>query len=109
MPDHYLQLLTGHVHWLPPYGPTDRPALGVVQGTRETLLIDTGNSPAHARLLHDGVAATRGARAQRGDADALALGPLLRQRGLRRAVVRSYRDAAYGHGAGRAALGRCGT
>lgn len=60
MPDHRLQLLTGHIHWLPPYGPTDRPALGVVQGTRETLLIDTGNSPAHARLLHDGVAAAGG-------------------------------------------------
>jgi glyoxylase-like metal-dependent hydrolase (beta-lactamase superfamily II) len=54
VPDHHLQPFSPHIHWLPPYGPTDRPVLGLVSGTRETLLVDAGNSAAHARLLTEG-------------------------------------------------------
>ena len=57
MPEHTLQPFTRHIHWLPPYAPTDRPVLGLVAGTRETLLVDAGNSPAHVRLLLAGAAA----------------------------------------------------
>ena len=57
VPDHHLQAFTEHIHWLPPYAPTDRPALGLITGRRETLLVDAGASAAHARLLLDGAAA----------------------------------------------------
>ena len=57
MPDHHLQPFTEHIHWLPPYAPTDRPALGLITGRHETLLVDAGASAAHAGLLLDGVAA----------------------------------------------------
>jgi glyoxylase-like metal-dependent hydrolase (beta-lactamase superfamily II) len=40
-----------HVYWLPPDSTTDRPVLGAVAGERSTLLVDAGNSPAHARLF----------------------------------------------------------
>lgn len=56
MSDHRLQPLTAHIHWLPPYAPTDRPALGLITGRHETLLVDAGASAAHARLLLDGAA-----------------------------------------------------
>lgn len=46
-----LNALTPHVHWLPPERRTDRPVLGVVSGAHGSLLVDAGNSPAHARLL----------------------------------------------------------
>lgn len=46
-----LQQLTQHVYWLPPEAATDRPLLGVVAGARRTLVVDAGNSPAHALLL----------------------------------------------------------
>src|SRR6476661_2596042 len=59
VPEHHLQAFTEHIHWLPPYAPTDRPALGLITGRRETLLVDAGASAAHARLLLDGVAAHR--------------------------------------------------
>ena len=42
-----------------PNSRTDRPVLGAVCGTRATLLVDAGNSPAHARLLLDEVARLR--------------------------------------------------
>ncbi|HSO26989.1 MAG TPA: MBL fold metallo-hydrolase [Anaerolineales bacterium] len=51
-----LQQLTAHVYWLPPDATTDRPILGVVAGERRTLIVDAGNSPAHARLLRAGMA-----------------------------------------------------
>ena len=35
MPDHRLQPLTAHIHWLPPYAATDRPALGLITGRHE--------------------------------------------------------------------------
>ncbi len=46
-----LNQLSDHVYWLPPDASTDRPVLGVVVGRRGSLLVDAGNSPAHARLL----------------------------------------------------------
>jgi len=49
--------LSPHVHWLSPDSTTDRPVLGAVSGTRGTLLVDAGNSPAHAALLLREVAA----------------------------------------------------
>ncbi len=46
-----LSHLTPHVYWLPPDERSDRPILGAVAGAQATLLVDAGNSPAHARLL----------------------------------------------------------
>ena len=46
-----LNQLSRHVYWLPPDSRTDRPVLGVVSGSNATLLVDAGNSPAHANLL----------------------------------------------------------
>ncbi len=51
--------LSPHVYWLPPDSRTDRPVLGAVCGTRATLLVDAGNSPAHAGLLLAEVARLR--------------------------------------------------
>jgi len=56
MPPLSLQKLSRHVYWLPPDDRTDRPILGAIAGERATLLVDAGNSPAHARLLLDEVA-----------------------------------------------------
>lgn len=53
-----LQPLTDYAHYLPAFDKTDRPILGVVHGTRYTLLIDGGNSPAHARALQDALDAS---------------------------------------------------
>ena len=39
---------TKHVYWLPPSEP-DRPSLVAVVGSRRTLMLDVGASPAHAR------------------------------------------------------------
>lgn len=46
-----LNQISPHVYWLPPDSTTDRPVLGAVAGERSTLLVDAGNSPAHARLF----------------------------------------------------------
>ena len=46
-----LNKLSGHVYWLPPDETTDRPVLGVIAGKHGTLVIDAGNSPAHANIL----------------------------------------------------------
>ena len=43
--------ISPHVYWLSPDATTDRPVLGAVAGTERTLIVDAGNSPAHARLL----------------------------------------------------------
>jgi len=51
MPDHTLHQLTAHTWWLTPLSDTDRPTLGVVIGARGALVIDAGNSPAHAHAL----------------------------------------------------------
>ena len=44
-----LKKLTNKVHYMPHYSETDRPALGLVCGDRFSLIVDSGNSPAHAR------------------------------------------------------------
>src|SRR5512135_743791 len=46
-----LSPITPHVYWLPANPATDRPMLGVIVGERATLIVDAGNSPAHANLL----------------------------------------------------------
>lgn len=48
--------LTDHVYWLPPDGHTDRPSLAAVAGRDATLLLDTGNSAAHAQRMLDALA-----------------------------------------------------
>jgi glyoxylase-like metal-dependent hydrolase (beta-lactamase superfamily II) len=50
---HQLYQISPHVHWLSPDSTTDRPVLGAISGERGTLLVDAGNSPAHARALLD--------------------------------------------------------
>ena len=52
-----LQQIGAHTYWLPPDSATDRPALGVVAGTRGALVVDAGNSPAHAGVLQRELAA----------------------------------------------------
>ena len=64
MPEHTLRQLTRRVWWLDPYSGTDRPTLGVVTGEHGSLVVDAGNSPAHARALlaameHHGLPAPR--------------------------------------------------
>ncbi|MFZ0546887.1 MAG: MBL fold metallo-hydrolase [Candidatus Promineifilaceae bacterium] len=46
-----LNHLTDHVYWLPPDATTDRPVLGTIAGTRGVLVVDAGNSVAHAHVL----------------------------------------------------------
>lgn len=48
--------VTPHVYWLSPDAATDRPVLGAIAGAQRTLIVDAGNSPAHARLLLQHVA-----------------------------------------------------
>jgi glyoxylase-like metal-dependent hydrolase (beta-lactamase superfamily II) len=48
---HQIRHITPHVYWLTPDHATDRPVLGAVAGAQATLLVDAGNSPAHARLF----------------------------------------------------------
>jgi glyoxylase-like metal-dependent hydrolase (beta-lactamase superfamily II) len=46
--------ISPHVRWLAPDSTTDRPVLGAISGARGTLLVDAGNSAAHAQvLLHE--------------------------------------------------------
>jgi glyoxylase-like metal-dependent hydrolase (beta-lactamase superfamily II) len=46
-----LNQLSPHIYWLPPDHATDRPVLGAVVGEQATLMVDAGNSPAHAGLF----------------------------------------------------------
>ena len=46
-----LNQITEHVYWFPPNNATDRPTLGAIVGKTGTLVIDAGNSPAHANLF----------------------------------------------------------
>ncbi len=48
-----LQQFSSRVHWLPPDEETDRPILGVLSGQKDSLVIEGGNSIAHAQLLLD--------------------------------------------------------
>lgn len=50
------QKLTNHVFYTNNDPETDRPCIGYVQGERASLLMDAGNSPAHAELLQKGLA-----------------------------------------------------
>ncbi len=46
-----LNRISEHVYWLDPDASTDRPTLGAVVGRQATVIVDAGNSPAHANLL----------------------------------------------------------
>lgn len=46
-----LQQFSEHIYWLPPDERTDRPVLGLIVGQTGSLVVDAGNSPAHANLL----------------------------------------------------------
>jgi glyoxylase-like metal-dependent hydrolase (beta-lactamase superfamily II) len=48
---HTFHQVSPHVHWLSPDSSTDRPVLGVISGSRGSLIVDAGNSPAHAQIL----------------------------------------------------------
>lgn len=43
--------ISPHVHWLSPDSTTDRPVLGVISGSSGSLIVDAGNSSAHAQIL----------------------------------------------------------
>jgi glyoxylase-like metal-dependent hydrolase (beta-lactamase superfamily II) len=43
-----LKKITNRVHYMPHYSETDRPALGLICGDNFSLVVDSGNSPAHA-------------------------------------------------------------
>lgn len=46
-----LNRISEHVYWLAPDATTDRPTLGAIVGRQATLIVDAGNSPAHANLF----------------------------------------------------------
>ncbi|MEM7802779.1 MAG: MBL fold metallo-hydrolase, partial [Chloroflexota bacterium] len=46
-----LNQISEHVFWLAPDSTTDRPTLGAIVGQDATLMVDAGNSPAHANLF----------------------------------------------------------
>lgn len=49
--NHTFHQISPHVHWLSPDSTTDRPLLGVISGARGSLIVDAGNSPAHAQVM----------------------------------------------------------
>lgn len=57
MKSHQLNQISEHIYWLSPDSTTDRPILGAISGTHSTLIVDAGNSAAHATLLLDHLAA----------------------------------------------------
>jgi glyoxylase-like metal-dependent hydrolase (beta-lactamase superfamily II) len=46
-----LNRITQHIYWFSPDPTTDRPILGAIAGRRGALLVEAGNSPAHANLF----------------------------------------------------------
>lgn len=48
---HAFNRIAEHTYWLSPDSTTDRPTLGAIVGRRGTLIVDAGNSPAHAEVL----------------------------------------------------------
>jgi len=46
-----IERMSPHVVYLPPHGETDRPILAAAVGNKSSLIIDAGNSPAHAGLF----------------------------------------------------------
>jgi glyoxylase-like metal-dependent hydrolase (beta-lactamase superfamily II) len=53
MNKYQLQRFSERVHWLPPNEETDRPILGIISGQKGSLVVEGGNSIAHAQLLLD--------------------------------------------------------
>lgn len=51
MIEHTFNRIAEHTYWLSPYSSTDRPTLGAIVGRRGTLVVDAGNSVAHAHVL----------------------------------------------------------
>jgi glyoxylase-like metal-dependent hydrolase (beta-lactamase superfamily II) len=51
-----LNRISEHIYLLDPEAATDRPILGAIIGKRSTLVVDAGNSPAHANLLQNELA-----------------------------------------------------
>ena len=60
--EHAFNQISAHVYWLSPDSSTDRPILGAVAGERGTLIVDAGNSPAHAATLLSALAQAAVAR-----------------------------------------------
>ena len=56
---HTFQQAAAHVYWLTPDSATDRPLLGVIAGAHSALIVDAGNSPAHAHVLLEHINAAR--------------------------------------------------
>jgi glyoxylase-like metal-dependent hydrolase (beta-lactamase superfamily II) len=54
---HRFEQASPRVFWLTPESTTDRPVLGVVAGAAGSLVVDAGNSPAHAHTLFAAMAA----------------------------------------------------
>lgn len=46
-----MKKLTNNVYYIPHKSETDRPVIGLVNGSRYSLVIDAGNSPSHAREI----------------------------------------------------------
>lgn len=53
-----LHELVPNVYWSAPEHSTDRPALGAIAGSRDTLMVDAGNSARHAGQFLDALART---------------------------------------------------
>jgi len=51
-----LEKLSDRLFYLSPYQKTDRPILAAIKGESQTLLLDAGNSTAHAKLFKDQLA-----------------------------------------------------
>ena len=83
-----LNQISPHVYWMAPDGNTDRPTLGVIAGTDATLLVDAGNSIAHAHLFLEALDEARGCSGKVSGTDPLALGPRLWYTGLRHPHLR---------------------
>lgn len=49
------QKITNHVYYTKHNPETDRPCIGYLRGQKASLLMDAGNSPAHGRLLQEGL------------------------------------------------------
>lgn len=47
--NYMLKKLSNRVHYMPHYSETDRPALGLICGDNFSVIVDAGNSPAHAK------------------------------------------------------------
>lgn len=101
-----LQQLTDRVFFLPCDPATDRPCLGYLRGDRFSVMIDAGNSPAHAALLLEELRGARASEAPVRGAHPLALGPHLRTSGARRGGRRLFPHRADARTNARVEVGR---